>query len=289
MISIETTLVNHPNLTTTAFCVYYAIYEKIKNRGQKSTIYRIKDIASLCGISPKVVQRSVTQLRDEGLILIEKQGRDNLYSLPEEPQKAKKNNGQNRPVKPEKQTKTTVDSDRSINKHSNSNKSFKDINNIYYQISDIDSDNPVYREYKRMCNWHGQNFRRGRTEISPDDLAQRMAAITPETLQTISAVYERNRANIEYPTAYIQAAILHPWDTLSDPRASLACSGSAPRHEKKPSDKIHFELERSYDFDKLEKDLLKKQHKKYIQSQNAVMVVESDRKEQSNETIKRTN
>lgn len=260
MISIETTLKNHPNLSTTAVCVYFCIAEKIQKSRQKSTIYRIKDIASLCGISPKLVQRSVTQLRDEGLILIEKQGRDNLYSLPEEPQKAKKNNGQNRPVKPEKQTKTTVDSDRSSNQ-SNSNKSFKDINNIYYQISDIDSDNPVYREYKRMCTWHGQNFRRGRTEISPEDLHKRMAAINPETLQAISAVYERDRSHIEHPTAYIQTALIHPWETLKDPRAALADQRAdiSTRTPSKAKNKIHFDLEREYDIKRIEQKLLEKQ------------------------------
>lgn len=271
---------SHPNLCPAALAVYLIIADAIEDSGNNSTLFPIDDICRIIGMTDRSVRTYIRQLHNEGLLEISKQGKNNCYSLANlnkenntrktETQKTipENNTGKTETQKiiPENNTGKyhtyhTLDNSMYNNK-SDSMKSDIFLNNIILKnknisVSEISDsqiqikEHPVRRQYNRLLRWKG-SIQRGKIEISPEDLAQRMAALTPDILDEISAVYDRS--NVEHPTAWIQAALLHPWDTIKDPRAALF----APKQtqaQKPKYDKIHFSLERKYDFDELDEQI----------------------------------
>ena len=75
---------NHPNMSTTAFCVLCAITDRMVYMRQNGCQYAIQELADLTGVSKRRINRELNSLIDEGLILRYKLGRENWYEVPPE-------------------------------------------------------------------------------------------------------------------------------------------------------------------------------------------------------------
>ena len=256
---IEQILENHPNLNIANAGVFIMISERIKNSGKNCCYYTILELVAKTKLSEKTLRNYIRNLVEEDLLTIKKIGRKNEYRLSETTTKPVNNTG-NVPRQPENNTgnlSQKLENNTGINQTSNIN-NFKNINISEYQISDLSD--PISMEYQRLRNWYGRQplyigvlGQNKKHSYTPQEVRDRMANLSPMQLDSVRSAF--NSGHIDHHTAWIQAALMNPFD-FAYPKNSIGSEQIQHQSMKPRKDKIHFNLEHDYDYDEIEANIL---------------------------------
>lgn len=253
---------NFPNLTSKDIDVYFVISDSIYEGGKNCTSISAAELEKITGITERTIRKSIHAIVGAGLLIKGREGRKPTYSLPDDdyqPPRRRKG-GKKRPEKNDGHG--ISDNIKDIHIHTNTSS----------DISDTPSEHdifaaPVIRQlppekiedvrkvYMQLRHWKGSqalmighSTKGGKIAYMPTVIRQKMQDLTSEQLSRIIRRYDP--ARIQHKTAWVQTALMHPWEsepygTMSDTKAVRAPRG-------------HFQVERQYDIACIEAELLGK-------------------------------
>lgn len=271
---------NYPTLTSRDIDVYYCLVDIITMSGKNCTPISASDLERITGISERTIRKSIHALVHEGLIRIEREGCPRWFSLPDggckPPKGGKKHRKKTTPTTEKKNTSSNILEFKDINTDTSSNISdvseHDPFNDCRIRQLPPDKVEAVHRVWIQLSTWYGTHeLRIGATTkgdkvaYMPEAVRRKMHELTVDQLISIIQRYDPER--IQYHTAWIQAALMHPWSSrpygqmhsaVAAESGSTCSAGAARCGQPQPLNRGHFKMERDYDIAAIEANLLGK-------------------------------